>query len=78
MACPLGAFPEGVVLSVPAGVRVFEASDRTPEIRRRLFRVLASRPDGVLAIGSIAARLARETIFGTPFVYTLVLDADRI
>jgi len=63
--------------TLPAGVRVFEATERTPEIRRRLYRALASRPDGILAIGSIAARLARETIFDTPVVYTLVLDADR-
>src|SRR6266850_1398126 len=55
--------------TLPAGVRVFEATERTPEIRRRLYRALASRPDGILAIGSIAARLARETIFDTPVVY---------
>lgn len=63
--------------TLPAGVRVFEATDRTPDIRRRLYRALASRPDGVLAIGSIAARLARETVFDIPVVYTMVLDPDK-
>jgi len=60
--------------TLPAGVRVFEVSERSADVRKRIFRALAARPDGVLAIGSLAAHLARETIFDTPVVYTMVLD----
>jgi putative ABC transport system substrate-binding protein len=60
--------------TLPAGVRVFEVADRNADVRKRIYRALAARPDGVLAIGSLAARLARDTIFDTPVVYTLVID----
>ncbi len=60
--------------TLPAGVRLFEAKEHTPALTRRLLRALAARPDGVLTIGSLAARLARETVFDTPVVYTMVLD----
>ncbi|MBI3451161.1 MAG: carboxypeptidase regulatory-like domain-containing protein [Acidobacteria bacterium] len=63
--------------TLPAGVRVFEATERTPDVVRRLNRALGARPDGVLAIGSLAAHLARETIFDIPVVYTMVLDPEK-
>jgi putative ABC transport system substrate-binding protein len=64
----------GARSSLPPGVRVFEVTEVTPAVSRKLRRVLAGRPDGVLAIGSLSARIARESIFDTPVVYTLVLD----
>jgi ABC-type uncharacterized transport system substrate-binding protein len=61
----------GVLEHLPPGVHLFEADDRLPATVRRLQRALESRPDGVVAIGSLAARLARETTFDIPVVYTL-------
>ena len=63
--------------TLPPGVRVFEATEITPAVIRKLNRILTSRPDGVAAIGSVAARLARETVFDIPVVYTMVLDPDK-
>jgi ABC-type uncharacterized transport system substrate-binding protein len=60
--------------TLPGGVRIFEIKERTPSASRRLARALAARPDGVLAIGSLAARMARDSIFDTPVVYTMVSD----
>jgi len=64
----------GARTTLPPGLRVFEVTERTPAVNRKLRRVLATRPDGVLAIGSLPARLAREIIFDIPVVYTMVLD----
>lgn len=63
--------------TLPPGIRIFEVSENTPNVNRKLRRVLASRPDGVLAIGSLSARLARDIIFDTPVVYTMVVDPEK-
>jgi ABC-type uncharacterized transport system substrate-binding protein len=63
--------------TLPPGVKVLEVKNHYPRTIRKLRRVLGSRPDGVLAIGSLAARLARHTTFDIPVVYTLVLDPAK-
>ncbi|HXI02786.1 MAG TPA: ABC transporter substrate binding protein [Candidatus Saccharimonadales bacterium] len=60
--------------TLPSGLKVMQVRNGFPRTVRKLRRVLGTRPDGVLAIGSLAARLARETLFDIPVVYTLVMD----
>ncbi len=60
--------------TLPPGVRVMDVRNDSPRTIRKLGRVLGTRPDGVLAIGSLAARLARQTLYDIPVVYTLVTD----
>lgn len=60
--------------TLPPGVKVMEVRNHYPRTVRKLKRVAGTRPDGVLAIGSLAARLSRQVFFDIPVVYTMVLD----
>lgn len=64
----------GSLRTMPGHARVFEATDDTPATVRRLRETLAGRPDGIIAIGPLAARLARSTTFDIPVVHVLVPD----
>lgn len=63
--------------TLPPGVRVFEAKRKSTRTIRKLDQILELRPDGILAIGSLSARLAREVVYDIPVVYTMVLDPVR-
>lgn len=63
--------------TLPPGVKVLEVQNHYPRTVRKLRRVAGTRPDGVLAIGSLAARLARQVFFDVPVVYTMVMDPAR-
>lgn len=67
----------GARSTLPPGVRVFEAKRDSRGTARKLERALAARPDGILAIGSLPAHLARKMIFDIPVVYTMVLDPRK-
>jgi putative ABC transport system substrate-binding protein len=58
-------------------MRVFEAKNSSRRTLRKLRRALNSHPDAVLAIGSLPALLARQTVTDIPVVYTMVLDPEK-
>lgn len=64
----------GVLATLPPEARVFEAADRSPETIRALNADLRRRPEGILAIGDVAAHLAVHTTTDLPVVHALVPD----
>lgn len=63
--------------SLPPGAKVLEVSSETGERSRQIHEALAERPDGILAIGALAARTASENALDIPVVHALVPDPDR-
>jgi len=70
---------EGARSMMPGHVSTLEVRDMGPETVRELRARLDLKPSAVLAIGDMAARLARRHIRDVPVVYSMVpapLDAD--
>lgn len=72
---------EGAVSTMPGHVSTLMVKDTGPETVRLLTARLDLKPSVVLAIGDVAARLARRHIQDVPVVYSMVpapMDADLI
>lgn len=70
---------EGALSSMPGRTETLEVDDMGPATSRELQRRITEKPSAVLAIGEIAARLARRHVKDVPVVYAMVpapLDAD--
>jgi ABC-type uncharacterized transport system substrate-binding protein len=65
---------DGARSALPRRVRTMEVTEATPSLRRELLRALEESPSAVLAIGEVAARLARSFVRDVPVVHCMVPD----
>lgn len=68
---------EGVRSTLVWEPRVLEVRDESHEVLGKLLALLEKRPDGLIAIGTRAARLARKATNDLPVVHALVPDPER-
>ena len=65
---------DGARSVLPQRIRLMEVSEAEPLQRRDLMRALDESPSAVLAIGEVAARLARSFVRDIPVVHVMVPD----
>ncbi|HEY3174750.1 MAG TPA: ABC transporter substrate binding protein [Candidatus Polarisedimenticolia bacterium] len=70
---------EGALSSMPGRAETLEVNDMSLATIREVHRRIEERPSAVLAIGDLAARLARRHVRDVPVVYAMVpapIDSD--